>query len=73
MNKVETQSGDNVSEAVDNKLERLIAEQGVRPIADFEELAALWPADDDPNALLDYVLSERRARSKLNQRDQQSI
>jgi len=31
----------------------------------------LWPADDDPDALMNYVLSERQARLKLNAEDQQ--
>jgi hypothetical protein len=44
-------------------LGRLITEQGVTPIYDLDELAALWPADDDPDALMNFVLSERQARS----------
>lgn len=53
-------------------LDRLIVEQGVRPIADLNELAALWPADDDPDALMNFVLSERQARVQLKPEDQQS-
>ena len=29
-------------------LNRLIAEQGVTPIHNLDELSALWPANDDP-------------------------
>lgn len=53
-------------------LDRLIAEQGVRPIADLDELAALWPADDDPDALMNFVLSERQARVQRDDDEQQS-
>ncbi|HVQ36157.1 MAG TPA: hypothetical protein VMS31_01400 [Pyrinomonadaceae bacterium] len=53
-------------------LDRLIAEQGVRPIANLDELAALWPADDDPDALMNFVLSERQARVQLDADEQQS-
>lgn len=53
-------------------LDRLIAEQGVTPIDDLDEIAALWPADDDPDALMTFVLSERQARVQLKPEDQES-
>jgi len=34
------------NEKAEHVLSRLIAEQGVGPIDDLDELAALWPADD---------------------------
>jgi len=43
-------------------LEELAAEQGVTEVEDLDEVAALWPAKDDPDALLAYLLSERAAR-----------
>lgn len=43
-------------------IEQIIEQQGVRPIDDLEELSRLWPVDDDPNALLRFILEERRAR-----------
>lgn len=52
-------------------LDRLIEEQGARAIADLNELAALWPADDDPDALMNFVLSERQARAQLDAKDQE--
>lgn len=47
-------------------LRQLITEQGVRPINDLDQPAALWPADDDPEALMNFVLTERRARVRPN-------
>ena len=49
-------------------LEELAQEQGVRPARDLDEIAALWPADDDPDALLRYLLDERVARRRLADR-----
>src|SRR5262249_1708752 len=43
-------------------LEALAEEQGARPVTDLDELSDLWPADDDPDALLNYILTERRER-----------
>jgi hypothetical protein len=54
------------NQKAEDVLSRLIAEQGVPPIDDLNQLAALWPADDDPDALMNFVLSERRARLQLN-------
>ena len=71
MREVEVPQKDGVAENAELALTRLIAEQDVRPIDDLNELAALWPADDDPDALMNYVLSERQARLKLNAEDQQ--
>ena len=72
MSKVDALPKDEVSEKVDRILVRLIAEQGITPIDDLDELAALWPADDDPDALMKYVLSERQARLQLNTEDQRT-
>jgi hypothetical protein len=49
------------NEKVEDTLSRLIAEQGVTPVDDLDQLAALWPTDDDPDALMNYILLERRA------------
>jgi hypothetical protein len=72
MSKVDAPIKDEVAEKAEDTLGRLIAEQGVTPIDDLRELAALWPADDDPDALMNFVLSERRARLELNAEDQQT-
>ena len=63
MSKLEKDARHETKEKAEAVLSRLIAEQGVRPIKDLNQLAALWPADDDPDALMNFVLSERRARS----------
>ena len=72
MSKVDAPQKDEVVEKTDYALNRLIAEQGISPINDLDQLAALWPADDDPDALMKYVLSERQARLQLDGKDQQS-
>ena len=59
MSKVDAPQKDEVAEKAAYTLGRLIAEQGVTPIDDLDQLAALWPADDDPDALMNFVLSER--------------
>ena len=63
MSRVDTPLRDDLSTTVASKLARLIAEQGVKPIGDIDELADQWPADDDPDALMNFLLSERRARN----------
>lgn len=43
-------------------LEELAAQQGVTPVSSLDEVGSLWPVDDDPDRLLSYLISERRAR-----------
>jgi hypothetical protein len=72
MSRVDVPQRDEIAEKAERTIARLIAEQGVGPIDDLDELAALWPADDDPDALMNFVLSERQARVQLKPADQQS-
>ncbi|HEY6232565.1 MAG TPA: hypothetical protein VIW64_14980 [Pyrinomonadaceae bacterium] len=69
MKELEANKKDEVAESA---IEQLIVAQDVRPITDLDQLAALWPADDDPDALMNYVLSERQARILLHTEDHQS-
>jgi hypothetical protein len=46
-------------------LNQLIEQQQVSPIDDLDEVSRLWPADDDPDLLLEYVLNERTERRQL--------
>jgi len=46
-------------------LEELVEQQRVSAVEDLDEIAVLWPADDDPDELLQYVLVERAERRKL--------
>lgn len=46
--------------------EELIEIQGVAPVSNLDELSALWPADDDPDELLNFILDERDKRRKLS-------
>jgi len=50
-------------------LNDLIQQQHVSPISNLDEISSLWPADDDPDLLLEYVLNERSERRQLNQKD----
>jgi hypothetical protein len=47
-------------------LDELIRQQHVSPIKNLDEVSRLWPADDDPDLLLDYVLNERIERRRLD-------
>ena len=42
-------------------LEELAEQQKVSPVEDLDELSALWPVDDDPDKLMDHILSDRSA------------
>ncbi len=46
-------------------LQELAELQAVSPVDDLDELAALWPGDDDPDNLLQYILAERAKRREL--------
>ncbi len=46
-------------------IEELIKEQNVAPADDLDAISALCPVDDDPDALLEYILSERRERRRV--------
>jgi hypothetical protein len=47
-------------------LDDLIEQQHVSPVNDLDEISDLWPIDDDPDSLLQYVLQERSERRKLS-------
>ena len=50
-------------------LNDLIEQQHVYPIKNLDEISSLWPADDDPDLLLEYLLNERIERRQLNQKE----
>ena len=72
MSKVDAPEKNEIAQNAKHALSQLIAEQGISPIRDLDELAALWPADDDPDALMNFVLTERQARLQLDADDQAS-
>jgi len=47
-------------------LEDLAAQQGVTPANDLDAISALWPTDDDPDALLAHILRERQERRRVS-------
>jgi hypothetical protein len=49
-------------------IEELAEQQGVKPVEDLQEIANLWPMDDDPDDLLRFILDERRARRQLRRK-----
>ena len=53
------EAGNTTPEAL---LQSLIDQQGVEPVTDLDELAELWPADDDPDKLLAFILADRKER-----------
>ncbi len=44
-------------------LQELAAKQGIRPAADLDALGDRWPADDDPDALDEFIRQQRAART----------
>jgi hypothetical protein len=46
-------------------LDELAEQQGVTPVEDLQEVAKLWPVNDDPDELLGFILQERRARRQV--------
>ncbi len=51
----------SVAEAARKELERLAAEQGVRPVTDFESLRAdFWPEDESVDDFVRTVRERRR-------------
>ncbi|HEY3135715.1 MAG TPA: hypothetical protein VGL29_06665 [Blastocatellia bacterium] len=46
-------------------LDELIRQQGVFPVYELDDLSDLWPANDDPDDLMRYVLEERAERRRL--------
>ncbi len=46
-------------------LDELIRQQSVAPVSNLDELSDLWPANDDPDDLMRYVLEERAERRCL--------
>ena len=43
-------------------LEDLATQQGIGPVTDLDQLAELWPGDDEQDDLLEHLLAERAHR-----------
>lgn len=56
---------DVIAEDAATALDELIRQQGVAPVSNLDEVSDLWPADDDPDHLMQYVLQERADRRRL--------
>ena len=46
-------------------LDDLAEKQGTAVVSELDSIAALWPVDDDPDALLDFILHERHERRRV--------
>jgi len=44
-------------------LDELAKLQGVEPVSNLDEISNLWPADDDPDELMHFVVAERHERT----------
>jgi len=66
MSKLNIDKEDTTAEEASVVLRSLIEEQEVSPIHELELLSDLWPADDDPDLLLNFVLEERTERRRLH-------
>ena len=59
----------SAAEAARNELERLAAEEGVLPIADFDSLRAdFWPEDESVDDFVRSVRERRRASETRSDR-----
>jgi len=47
-------------------LDELAEQQGATPVEELQEVAKLWPVNDDPDQLLQFILQERRARRRVH-------
>jgi len=45
-------------------LKELADEQGAAVVSALDSIAALWPAEDDPDSLLEFIINERRERRR---------
>ena len=73
MSKEDVEQSTGQSEESALALARLIQQQHVAPIDDLDALSDLWPADDDPENLLKFILSERAQRRQLNWRKKEQM
>ncbi len=46
-------------------LDELAEEQGREVVFDLDSAGTLWPADDDPDALFDFIVHERHERRRV--------
>ena len=66
MSKQDTEQKNAATEGAATSLRELIEQQGVSPVNNLDELSDLWPVDDDPDLLLQHILTDRAERRRLN-------
>jgi hypothetical protein len=65
MSKEDVEQATGQSEESAMALARLIEQQQATPIDNLDALSDLWPVDDDPDQLMQYILDERKQRREL--------
>ena len=46
-------------------IEKLARQQQVKPADDLDAIGVLWPADDEPEKFMNFILGERQNRRRL--------
>jgi hypothetical protein len=64
---VQTWKASKTNETNVRSLERLIDEQGIKPIDDLDAVGALWPSNDDPESFERFVSLNRKERRQHTQ------
>ncbi len=62
MSQIKSLPPQGISPGSPASIDELARQQGVGPVQDLNEIAALWPVDDDPDAMLRFILEERADR-----------
>ena len=66
MSKQELEQKNAVVDQESIALSELIRQQGVSPVHNLDALSDLWPVDDDPDLLFQFILQERTERRQLD-------
>ena len=66
MNTQDAKQKDVSSDEATGFLYRLIEQQGLSPVDNLDEISNLWPVDDDPDLLLEHILTDRADRRRLS-------
>jgi hypothetical protein len=65
MSKQKTEKKAAISQGEAISLRELIEQQHISPVNNLDEISDLWPADDDPDLLLEHILNDRVERRRL--------
>lgn len=71
MNTQEAKQKDAPSDEAASFLYSLIEQQGLYPVNNLDEISDLWPVNDDPDLLLEHILTNRADRRRLSTEKEQ--